>query len=160
MFGINDAHFLLIYNRCRSGCGERMTTLKRKWLVPISLLLALIALIVYCVSAMLGYPASTTTASPSGRYTIENVRVGRIFMLGGMAYLRVVDSKEPGKVYRTPLYDTQSLDMRTFEDDTEVGITWIAFEKKDKTFIISMPQWEESWLNIFISNTPYEILEN
>lgn len=81
-------------------------------------------------------------------------------MLGGMAYLRVIDSKEPGKVYRTPLYDTQSLDMRTFEDDAEVGITWISFEKKDKAFVISMPQWEESWLNIFISNTPYEILEN
>ncbi|KAB0512667.1 hypothetical protein [Pseudomonas koreensis] len=137
-----------------------MTTLKKKWLVPISLLLVLIASLVYCVNAMLGYPASTTTASPSGRYTIENVRVGRIFMLGGMAYLRVVDSKDPGKVYRTPLYDTQSLDMRTFEDDAEVGITWIAFEKKDKVFIISMPQWEENWLNIFISNTPYEILEN
>jgi hypothetical protein len=160
MFGINDAHFLLMYNRCRSGCGEKMTTLKKKWLVPVSLLLVLIALLVYCVNSMLGYPASTTTASPSGRYTIENVRVGRIFMLGGMAYLRVIDSKEPGKVYRTPLYDTQSLDMRTFEDDAEVGITWITFEKKDKAFIISMPQWEENWLNIFISNTPYEILEN
>lgn len=81
-------------------------------------------------------------------------------MLGGMAYLRVIDSKEPEKVYRTPLYDTQALDMRTFEDDAEVGITWISFEKKDKAFVISMPQWEESWLNIFISNTPYEILEN
>ena len=160
MFGISNAYFLLIYNSSRSGCGEKMTTLKKKWLVPISLLLVLIASLVYCVNAMLGYPASTTTASPSGRYTIENVRVGRIFMLGGMAYLRVVDSKDPGKVYRTPLYDTQSLDMRTFEDDAEVGITWIAFEKKDKAFIISMPQWEENWLNIFISNTPYEILEN
>lgn len=160
MFGISNAYFLLIYNSSRSGCGEKMTTLKKKWLVPISLLLVLIASLVYCVNAMLGYSASTTTASPSGRYTIENVRVGRIFMLGGMAYLRVVDSKNPGKVYRTPLYDTQSLDMRTFEDDAEVGITWIAFEKKDKAFIISMPQWEENWLNIFISNTPYEILEN
>ena len=81
-------------------------------------------------------------------------------MLGGMAYLRVIDTQEPGKIYRTPLYDTQSLDMRTFEDAAKVGITWIDFDRKNKTFTISMPQWEESWLNIFISNTPYKVLEN
>ncbi len=91
---------------------------------------------------------------------MENVRVGKIFMLGGMAYLRVIDTQEPEKTYRTPLYDTQSLDMRAFEDEAEVGITWIYFDRKNKTFTISMPQWEESWLNIFISNTQYNVLEN
>lgn len=138
-----------------------MITLKRKWLWSISLSFVLMfALLAYCVNAMLGFPASTTKASPSGGYIIENVRVGRIFMLGGMAYLRIIDSKEPAKVYRSPLYDTQSLDMRAYEDDTEVGITWIDFNKKNKTFTISMPQWEESWLNFFISNTPYEVIPN
>lgn len=117
-------------------------------------------LLIYGVKLALGYPASTTQVSPSGRYVMENVRVGQIFMLGGMAYLRVIDTEEPGKTYRTPLYDTQSLDMRAFEDEAEVGITWIYFDRTNKTFTISMPQWEESWLNVFISNTPYKVLEN
>jgi hypothetical protein len=140
---------------------EKMIVLKKKWLwsVSLSLLLAFAALI-YCVNAMIKFPASTTKPSPSGRYIIENVRVGRIFMLGGMAYLRVIDSKEPSKIYRSPLYDTQSLDMRTFEDDAEVGITWIDFNKENKVFTVSMPQWEESWLNVFISNTSYEVIPN
>lgn len=138
-----------------------MIALKRKWLWSIILSFVLMfALLVYCVNAMLGFPASTTKASPSGGYIIENVRVGRIFMLGGMAYLRIIDSKEPNKVYRSPLYDTQSLDMRAYEDDAEIGITWIDFNKKNKEFTISMPQWEESWLNFFISNTPYEVIPN
>ncbi|WP_090177922.1 hypothetical protein [Pseudomonas arsenicoxydans] len=138
-----------------------MITFSRKWLWSISLSLVLLfALLVYCVNAMLGFPASTTKASPSGDYVIENVRVGRIFMLGGMAYLRIIDSKDSAKVYRSPLYDTQSLDMRAYEDDNEVGITWIDFNKKNKVFTVSMPQWEESWLNVFISNTPYEVIPN
>jgi hypothetical protein len=138
-----------------------MIALKKKWVWCVSFfLVASLVLLIYCVNAMLKFPASTTKVSPSGRYVMENVRVGRIFMLGGMAYLRVIDTQEPGKVYRTPLYDTQSLDMRAFEDEDEVGITWIDFDRKNKTFTISMPQWEESWLNIFISNTPYTHMEN
>ncbi|MCX2543531.1 hypothetical protein [Pseudomonas sp. COW5] len=134
---------------------------KKKWLWTISLFLVVVAAsLIYSVDAMLGFPASTAKKSPSGRYTIENVRVGRIFMLGGMAYLRITDVQNPREIYRTPLYDTQSLDMRAFEDDSQVGITWIEFDKKNKTFRISMPQWEESWLNPFISNTPYEVIPN
>lgn len=138
-----------------------MIALKKKWVWCVSFfLVASLTSLIYCVNAMLEFPASTTKVSPSGRYIMENVRVGRIFMLGGMAYLRVVDTQEPEKVYRTPLYDTQSLDMRAFEDEDEVGITWIDFDRKNKTFTISMPQWEESWLNVFISNTPYTHMEN
>ncbi|MHC8346835.1 hypothetical protein [Pseudomonas sp. RT6P73] len=133
----------------------------KKWVWCFSFVLVTsLALLIYCVNAMLGYPASTTQVSPSGRYVMENVRVGKVFMLGGMAYLRVIDTQDPKKTYRTPLYDTQSLDMRAFEDEGEVGITWIYFDRKNKTFTISMPQWEESWLNVFISNTPYTHLEN
>ncbi|RMQ42165.1 hypothetical protein ALQ04_00996 [Pseudomonas cichorii] len=81
-------------------------------------------------------------------------------MLGGMGYLRVIDTQEPAKVYRTPLYDTQSMDLRAFENEKEVGVSWVDFDRQEKTFTISVPQWEESWLNIFISNTPYTHLEN
>lgn len=120
----------------------------------------LVALLVYSVQAMLGYPASTTQVSPSGRFVMENVRVGKIFMMSGMAYLRIIDKQEPGAVYRSPLYDTQSLDMRAFEDEREVGIYWISFNYHEKIFSISMPEWRESWLNVFISNTPYIDLKN
>lgn len=71
--------------------------------------------LLFVVSAMRNYPASSTVISPSGRYVMENVRVGKILTLGGMAYLRVIDRQNPQEVYRTPLYDTQSLDMRTSE---------------------------------------------
>jgi len=114
----------------------------------------------FIVATMRSYPASSIVISPSGRYILENVRVGKILTLGGLAYLRVVDRQNPQEVYRTPLYDTQSLDMRVTEDDVTVGIAWIYFNRGNKTFDIAMPQWESHWLNMFISNTPYVYLEN
>ncbi|MBB3241129.1 hypothetical protein FHW68_002649 [Pseudomonas sp. Tn43] len=124
------------------------------------LLVTLSVLLFFVVTTMRNYPASSTVVSPSGRYILENVRVGKIFTLGGMAYLRVIDRQHPQEVYRTPLYDTQSLDMRVTEDDSTVGIAWIYFNRAQKTFDIAMPQWESHWLNMFISNTPYVHLEN
>ncbi|MHC8329762.1 hypothetical protein [Pseudomonas sp. LB1P83] len=124
------------------------------------LLVALSVLLFSVVNTMKNYPASSTVVSPSGRYILENVRVGRILTLGGMAYLRVIDRQNPQEVYRTPLYDTQSLDMRVTEDDETVGIAWIYFNRDNKTFDIAMPQWESHWLNMFISNTPYVHIEN
>ncbi|WP_146043153.1 hypothetical protein [Pseudomonas protegens] len=130
--------------------------LRRTVLVAVVLAMAL----AYSVNVMLGYPASITQTSPSGRFVMENVRVDGTFFLRRMAYLRVKDAQVPGTVYRTPLYDMQSLDMRVFEDDREVGIYWIKFDLQKKVFIISMPEWEESLMNIFISNTPYVHVEN
>lgn len=114
----------------------------------------------FIVVTMRNYPASSTVISPSGRYILENVRVGKILTLGGLAYLRVVDRQNPQEVYRTPLYDTQSLDMRVTENKATVGVAWIYFNRDKKTFDIAMPQWESHWLNVFISNTPYVYLEN
>ncbi|CAI8923478.1 DUF1616 domain-containing protein [Pseudomonas sp. IT-P2] len=128
--------------------------------IAIALLMVIFALLFYVVAAMKNYPASSTVISPSGRYILENVRVGKVLTLGGMAYLRVIDRQAPQEVYRTPLYDTQSLDMRVTEDGETVGIAWIYFNRDKKTFDIAMPQWESHWLNIFISNTPYEHIEN
>ncbi len=126
----------------------------------IVLLVVLSVLLFSVVTTMKNYPASSTVVSPSGRYILENVRVGRILTLGGMAYLRVIDRQNPQEVYRTPLYDTQSLDMRVTEDNETVGIAWIYFNRDKKTFDIAMPQWESHWLNMFISNTPYVHIEN
>lgn len=142
--------------------GKTMAALtQRKWLMRGAVVVAVFAaLLLYCVHAMLGYPSDVSVESPSGRYVMQNVPVEKIFRLGGMAYLRVTDKQDPQKVYRTPLYDMQSLDMRPFENDNKIGISWIDLDKQAKIFTISMPQWEESWLNIFISNTPYTNLEN
>ncbi|EJM68148.1 hypothetical protein PMI30_01594 [Pseudomonas sp. GM50] len=94
--------------------------------------------------------------SPSGRYIMENVGVGRWWYWNDMAYLRVIDRQHPEKVYRTPLYEMDSFDMRAFEDEKEVGIVWIYFDLVNKAFTVHMPQWKPHWLNYFISNTPYE----
>lgn len=128
-----------------------------RWLI---VCVVFISVLFFVVKAMLGYPASSMIVSPSGRYIIENVRVGRIVTLGGMAYLRVTDREHPQKVYHTPLYSTQSLDMRPVENDKMVGISWMYFNKNEQTFDIAMPQWEWHWLNLFISNTPYVHQEN
>lgn len=132
---------------------------KAAFWVAVSFVLFSVSLF-FVVSAMRNYPASSTVISPSGRYVMENVRVGKILTLGGMAYLRVIDRQNPQEVYRTPLYDTQSLDMRATENESTVGIAWIYFDKDKKAFEIALPQWQSHWLNLFISNTPYVYLEN
>ncbi|WP_123426143.1 hypothetical protein [Pseudomonas brassicacearum] len=123
-------------------------------------LVVLVALLVVVVNKICNFPANVTSIDTSGRYILQNVPVGGILGLGGMAYLRVIDRERPEKAYRTPLYSTQLLDMRLFEDDKSVGVYWLYFNKKEETFDIAMPQWEWHWLNIFISNTPYVHLEN
>jgi hypothetical protein len=77
-----------------------------------------------------------------------------------LAYIRVIDTQAPGSTFRTPLYDRHYTDMRSHEDDKTVGIIWFNFDKQQQSFTIGVPDWQESWLNIFISNTPYQILEN
>lgn len=123
-------------------------------------LIALVGLLIVIVNKMCNFPANVTNIDTSGRYILQNVPVGGVLGFGGMAYLRVIDRQHPEQVYRTPLYSTQSLDMRLAEDESSVGVYWLYFNKKEKTFDIAMPQWEWSWMNIFISNTPYVHLEN
>lgn len=123
-------------------------------------LVVLVALLVVIVNKICNFPANVTSIDTSGRYILQNVPVGGILGLGGMAYLRVIDKEHPEKAYRTPLYSTQLLDMRLFEDDKSVGVYWLYFNKKEETFDIAMPQWEWHWLDIFISNTPYVHMED
>ena len=105
--------------------------------------------------------ADTIVISPSGRFLIESVPVNGVIMpWGGMSYLRITDIENPISSYRTPLYETQHLDMRAHEDANTVGIYWIDFSKSENTFEISIPSWENHWLNTFVSNTPYTVLPN
>lgn len=140
--------------------GEGLSRHKNAMFRGALVLVLLVALLVVVVNKICNFPANVTNIDTSGRYILQNVPVGGILGLGGMAYLRVVDKEHPEKAYRTPLYSTQSLDMRLFEDDKSVGVYWLYFNKEEKTFDIAMPQWEWHWLNLFISNTPYVHLEN
>lgn len=101
------------------------------------------------------------STSPSGDYRLENVKVsGPFFITGAKGYLRVVSIAEPGQVYRSPLYDWESVDMGNRENADGVGIRWMILRKKEKDFDIAMPGWRECWQNLFISNTPYTIFDN
>lgn len=138
-----------------------MNMRSRKYLFAIVLLIALVGLLSLKIHSFLVSPASSSITSESGRYVMENVHVGGVLVaFEDLAYLRVIDKKMPGVVFRSPLYSLQSLDMRSHEDDMVVGIVWIDFFKHSQTFSIGAPEWSEHWLNVFISNTPYEVIEN
>ncbi|WP_143520479.1 hypothetical protein [Pseudomonas syringae] len=141
--------------------GVMIKEVSRKLLARGGFVMALFVVMVYsCVKTMLGCPADLSILSPLGRYEIQNVPVGKVLMFGGMAYLKVIDKQNPEAVYRSPLYEVQSLDMRAFESEDKVGIYWVSFDREKKAFTVSMPEWKESLFNVFISNTPYTHLEN
>lgn len=127
-------------------------------LLPISLLLLLFLGAVHIAitqNAQYSYP------SPSGKFILQNVLLAP--WLGpwcDLAYIRVIDTQAPESTFRTPLYDKHYTDMRSHEDDRTVGIIWFDFDKQQQTFEIGVPEWQDSWLNLFISNTPYRIIEN
>lgn len=133
----------------------------KKLAITASTLSILAAIFGWNIGIAIRAPADISKSSESGRYTIENVPLkGLLSMPGGMAYLRIIDRNQNNKVFRTPLYSTQSLDMRDYEDSTVVGIVGIDFKKNDYHFIIGVPQWRPHWLNWFISNTSYEVVPN
>lgn len=113
------------------------------------------------INGLLNRQASSAVTSISGRYLMENVPVdGALVAFEDLAYLRITDKAFSKTVFRSPLYSQQSLDMRSYEDDATVGIVWIDFLKRDQSFSIRVPDWKERWLNSFISNTPYEVVED
>ncbi|MFJ2482543.1 hypothetical protein ACIOWE_19925 [Pseudomonas sp. NPDC087598] len=103
---------------------------------------------------------SLVTFSPSGDYRFEVVPASWMIGASGMLYLKLIDLKEPGHTYRTPLMISESLYMRGYEDKEVVGVSWIDFNKADRTFTWSLPSWKEHWANSVISNTPYKVIEN
>ncbi|WP_426233624.1 hypothetical protein [Pseudomonas sp. TWP3-2] len=103
---------------------------------------------------------SLVTSSPSGDYRFEVVPTSWMIGASGMLYLRLIDLKDPDHTYRTPLMISESLYMRDYEDEKVVGVTWIDFNKADRTFTWSLPGWKEHWANSVISNTPYKVIEN
>lgn len=138
-----------------------MNIISKKILIATASVVILTGLLAVQIYSLLGRPASSSVTSESGRYLMENVHVGGILVaFEDLAYLRITDKNIPGTVFRSPLYPQQSLDMRSHEDNVAVGIVWVDFLKHDQSFSIRAPDWDQHWLNIFISNTPYEIIEN
>ena len=104
---------------------------------------------------------NSTVISKSGDFLIEHVPAGGIlFPFGGTSFLKFTTTSSPTCSYRTPLFSTQYLDMRVYEDSQTVGVTWVDFQKDMKVFLIAIPDWEDHWINIFISDTPYTVLQN
>ena len=105
----------------------------------------LVALLIACIGAAhiaTAQKAQYSYPSPSGRFILQSVLLAP---WSDLAYIRVIDTQATGSTFRTPLYGQQYTDMRLHEDEKTVGTYWIDFD---------------SWLNIFISNTPYRIIEN
>lgn len=133
-----------------------------KSIVVICSLLALLTLLFgWSLSEALSAPPSVSQVSPQGGHLIESVPIqGLLAPDGGLSYLRIVDRADRSKVYRSPLFTTRSVDLRTSEDSQSLGVTWIDFNKRTQRFTLSIPQWRPDWRNIFFSNTPYEVVPN
>ena len=134
----------------------------RGWVAFISATLILIVVLLAVAflrlePADLHREAQVSIPSPSNRFILQSVPLAS---WSDLAYLRVTDTQAPQGVFRTPLYSKQYTDMRPHEDEKTVGTYWIDFDKQEQTFEIGIPEWRDSWLNIFISNTPYRISEN
>jgi hypothetical protein len=102
----------------------------------------------------------TSQLSPTGKYQIQHVKVDFPFSYTGYGYVRIVEVAKPEHVYRSPIVEDDVLDMRSYETTETVGIYWMDFNKATHRFTLSFPDWEESWVNFFISNTPYDILSS
>lgn len=126
-----------------------------------SLLAALALLFGWSLTSALNAPPSVSQVSPQGGHLIESVPVqGLLAPGGGVSYLRIVDRSDRSKAFRSPLFTSRSVDMRASEDSQSLGVTWIDFDKRAQGFTLSIPQWRPDWRNIFISNTPYEVVPN
>ena len=132
----------------------------KKIALSLCFLVAAISIFSVSLNSMLERKASSSVVSESSNYLIENVPVrGFLVPFDDLAYLRITDKRDSNTVFRSPLYSRSTVDMSSHEDDVIVGIVWIDFYKRDQHFGIRVPDWKTHWLNSFISNTPYEIVE-
>lgn len=127
------------------------------WKTFVALLVPTALLLFGAVHTAINHDAQVSIQSPSGRFILENVSLAP---WSNLAYIRVIDTQAPASTFRTPLYDGHYTDMRSHEDDRTVGIVWFDFDKEQQSFEIGVPEWQDSWLNLFISNTPYRVIEN
>lgn len=126
-------------------------------LLPVSFLISLWGAVHVATTQGVQY----SYASPSGQFIIQNVLLLPWFGTWcDLAYIRVIDTHTPDSSFRTPLYSKYYTDMRMHEDDRVVGVIWFDFDKQQQSFSVGVPDWKDSWMNVFISNTPYQVFEN
>ncbi|WPN57828.1 hypothetical protein [Pseudomonas sp. P9_31] len=131
--------------------------IRHKYSISLAVLLIAIAIIVVEV---LERAPDYSKKSPSGQYLIESVPASSLLTPRDFVYLRFTDLNNPSQVYRTPLFSELELDMRADEDEKTVGVVFIDFDKSSKVFTLWLSSPKKHWLNFFISNTPYRVLEN
>jgi hypothetical protein len=105
----------------------------------------------------IGRGAGAELVSQSGRYKIESVNVLFPYVYDNYVYFRVIDLDNPSQIYRSPIV-RDGVDFHSFENSREVGVVWLGFNKRTHEFHVSFPGWHESWINLFISNTPYTVI--
>ena len=125
--------------------------------IVVVLLLVIFAVAVY---ELLSRKAYVSVVSPSGKYIIESVAGASLLTPRETVYLRFYERENPAHVYRTPLFPELALDMRAREDEAEVGVVFIYLDKKANTFSLALSRPDEHWMNRFISNTSYMLMEN
>jgi len=137
-----------------------MTSAKKYIVWTLACVVGLFAFVGLVVVGVLTRSASVSDVSPSGKYIIESVSASSLLTPRGTVYLRIIDRDHVSQVYRSPIFSQDSLDMRFREDDATVGVVFIEMDKATKKYTLWLSGTKEHWLNFFISNTPYEILEN
>lgn len=126
----------------------------------LALITGLAIAIAFLVSSILSRVPDVSKRSPSGDYLIESVPASSLFTPRDAVYLRFTDLRDTDRIYRTPLFSDISLDMQTEEGHSTVGIIFIQFNKESRHFTLALPKPRELWLDFFVSNTPYKVLES
>jgi hypothetical protein len=119
----------------------------------------ILAMLVVMIRLNVTKEASVAFVSQSGKYRIEAVKVIFPYIYDHYFYFRVIELANPSLTYRSPIV-RDGIDLHSFESALQVGIVWLDFNKVTHQFDLSYPEWSESWLNLFISNTPYTVLPN
>lgn len=131
-----------------------------KWFRSLCIVIGLVLFsFFYMVIFNINREASESFLSGSGRYRIECVDVLFLYFYSQYAYFRFTEVSKPVRVYRSRVV-RDNIDLSSFEDSKQVGVVWLDFEKDTHRFTLGYPQWRESWINLFISNTPYTVQPN
>ena len=125
-----------------------------------ALLVSLFIVVAFIINGVLNRAPDVSKKSPSGQYLIESIPASSLLTPRDSVYLRFTDLNSPDRAYRTPLFSEVSLDMNADEDDEAVGVVFIELDKKSKEFTLALSNPRKHWLDFFISNTPYKVLEN
>lgn len=137
-----------------------MSSWRKFFLSLAALLVSFLIVVAFIVNGVLSRAPDVSKKSPYGHYLIESVPASSLLTPRDSVYLRFTDLNDLGHVYRTPLFSDVSLDMTADESDDAVGVVFIMLDKKNKAFTLALSNPRKHWLDLFISNTPYEVIPN